>query len=130
MAQPWWKIEYAHNNWPRTNSGSGIKASCAGLWTSSISFDQFIYIRQGMLWSESLCRAITLHRQDNTGTPDRSAHLPAIGWNIELLTSGASPDQDSTDNYPEIGGSTYWNSTEEGHLIIMVAPAGAPSQNS
>jgi hypothetical protein len=18
MAQPWWKIEYAHNNWPRT----------------------------------------------------------------------------------------------------------------
>jgi hypothetical protein len=42
----------------------------------------------------------------------------------------ASLDQDSTDDYPEIGGSTYWNSAEEGHLIIMVAPAEAPSHNN
>jgi hypothetical protein len=38
-------------------------------------------------------------------------------------TSTASPDQDSTDDYPEIGGSTCWNSADEGRLIIMVAPA-------
>jgi hypothetical protein len=45
-------------------------------------------------------------------------------------TSAASPDQDSIDDYPEIGGSTCWNSTDEGRLIIMVAPTGAPSHNS
>jgi hypothetical protein len=45
-------------------------------------------------------------------------------------TSTTSLDQDSTDNYPKIGGSTYWNSADEGHLIIMVAPVRAPSQNS
>jgi hypothetical protein len=32
--------------------------------------------------------------------------------------SGASPDHNSTDDYPEIWCSTYWNSTEEGCLII------------
>jgi hypothetical protein len=41
-----------------------------------------------------------------------------------------SPNQDSTNDYPEIKGSTYWNSVDEGCLIIMVAPGGAPSQNS
>jgi hypothetical protein len=42
----------------------------------------------------------------------------------------ASPDQDSIDDYPEIGGSTCWNSADEGRLIIIVAPVGAPSDNS
>jgi hypothetical protein len=45
-------------------------------------------------------------------------------------SSAASPDQDSANDYLEIGGSTCWDSTEEGHLIIMVAPAGGPSNNS
>jgi hypothetical protein len=45
-------------------------------------------------------------------------------------TSAASLDQDSTIEYPEIGESTYWNSVNEGRLIIMVAPTKAPSQNS
>jgi hypothetical protein len=45
-------------------------------------------------------------------------------------SSTTSPDQDSADDYPEIGGSTYWDSTEEGRLIIMVAPPGEPSHNS
>jgi hypothetical protein len=40
--------------------------------------------------------------------------------------SGASPDHDSTDDYPEIGDSTCWNSAEEGRFIIMVASTGAP----
>jgi hypothetical protein len=40
-----------------------------------------------------------------------------------------SPGQESIDDYPEIRGSTYGNSTDEGRLIIMVAPARAPSQN-
>jgi hypothetical protein len=45
-------------------------------------------------------------------------------------TSAASLDQDSTNDYPKIRGSTCWNSTDDGRLISMVAPAGAPSQNS
>jgi hypothetical protein len=45
-------------------------------------------------------------------------------------TSTASPlDQDSIDDYPEIGGSTCSNSADEDRLIIMVAPVGAPSHN-
>jgi hypothetical protein len=54
---------------------------------------------------------------------------PSAGT-LSSSTLAASPDQDSTDNYPKIGGSTCWNSTNEGCLIIMVAPAGAHSQNS
>jgi hypothetical protein len=45
-------------------------------------------------------------------------------------SSAASPNQDSADDYPEITGSTCRDSVEEGHLIIMVAPAGGPSHNS
>jgi hypothetical protein len=46
------------------------------------------------------------------------------------FSSAASPDKDSTNDYPEIGGSTCGDPTEEGRLIIMVAPAGGSSQNS
>jgi hypothetical protein len=42
-------------------------------------------------------------------------------------SSTTAPDQDSADDYPKIGGSTCGNLTKEGHLIIMVAPAGGPS---
>jgi hypothetical protein len=45
-------------------------------------------------------------------------------------SSAASPGQESTDDYPEIGGSTCWNSAVEGCLTIMVALAGAPSHSS
>jgi hypothetical protein len=57
-------------------------------------------------------------------------HISQPSTGTSTSTSGVSPDQDSTDDYPKIGGSTYWNSTEEGHLIIKVALARAPSQNS
>jgi hypothetical protein len=45
-------------------------------------------------------------------------------------SSTASSKQDSSDDYPEIRGSTYGDFTEEGRLIIMVALAGEPSQNN
>jgi hypothetical protein len=59
------------------------------------------------------------------------AHIfqPSVGTSSSSA-SRASPEHDSTDDYPEIEGSTCCNSTEEGHIIIMVAPVGAPSQNS
>jgi hypothetical protein len=45
-------------------------------------------------------------------------------------SSAASPNQDSADDYPNIGGSTYGDSIEEGRLVIMVAPVGGPSHNN
>jgi hypothetical protein len=45
-------------------------------------------------------------------------------------SSAVSPDQDLADDYPEIGGSTCANLTEEGHHMVMVAPAGGPSQHN
>jgi hypothetical protein len=47
-----------------------------------------------------------------------------------LSSSGASPKHDSADDYPEIGRSIYGDSIEVVCLIIMVAPAGGPSQNN
>jgi hypothetical protein len=44
-----------------------------------------------------------------------------------LMTSS---DQDSADDYPEIGESTCGDLTKEGCLIVMVAPVGGPSQHS
>jgi hypothetical protein len=40
-----------------------------------------------------------------------------------------SPDQDSSDDYPEIGVSAYWDSVGLGRLIFMVALNGDPSHN-
>jgi hypothetical protein len=47
-----------------------------------------------------------------------------------LSSSAASPDQDSSDDYPEIGVSAYRDSAGEGLLIFMVAPNGDLSHNS
>jgi hypothetical protein len=45
-------------------------------------------------------------------------------------SSTASPDQDSSDDYPKIRISTCVDSTGEGRLIFMVAPIRDPSHNS
>jgi hypothetical protein len=63
------------------------------------------------------------------GIPTVTSILQPSAEASSSSSSAASPDQDSADDYPEIGGNTYWDSTEEGRLIIMVAPAGAPSNN-
>jgi hypothetical protein len=55
--------------------------------------------------------------------------LSAISPTLDGACS-ASPDQGSTDDYLGIEGSTCWDSTEKGRLIIMVAPTEAPSYNS
>jgi hypothetical protein len=54
---------------------------------------------------------------------------PPTGASSSSL-SVASSDQDSADDYPEIGGSTCEDLVEDGCLIITVAPAGGPSQNN
>jgi hypothetical protein len=74
----------------------------------------------------------------------RYIHTAKLIWGILIMTSilwplaGASSssssttslDQDSSDDYPEIGMSTYGDSAGEGHLIFMAAAVGQPSRNS
>jgi hypothetical protein len=43
-------------------------------------------------------------------------------------SSGASPDQDSIEDYPEIRGRACWNPDIEAHHIGMVGPTRANSQ--
>jgi hypothetical protein len=64
------------------------------------------------------------------GIPIGASILQSLSGASSSSSSLASLDQDSADDYPEIEGSTCWNSVEEGRLIIMVAPAEAPSHNS
>jgi hypothetical protein len=45
-------------------------------------------------------------------------------------SSATSPDQDSADDYAEMGESTCGDPAEEGRLIVMVAPTRGLSQNS
>jgi hypothetical protein len=60
--------------------------------------------------------------------------VTSILWPLtgELSSSSSttSPNQDSSDDYPKIGISTYGDSTGEGCLIFMVAPTGDLSHNS
>jgi hypothetical protein len=49
---------------------------------------------------------------------------------LSSSSSAVTPNQDSADDYPEIRESTYGDPAEEGLLIVMVAPAGGPLQNS
>jgi hypothetical protein len=44
-------------------------------------------------------------------------------------SSSSSPGRDSSDDYPEIGANACGNSTEDGCLILMVAPNGDWSCN-
>jgi hypothetical protein len=45
-------------------------------------------------------------------------------------SSASSPDRDSSNDYPRIGASTCGNSTEDDHLILMVAPDGDRVRNN
>jgi hypothetical protein len=68
--------------------------------------------------------ALHLHRQDRSRYSDCDIYPPAIGWSIEFIIISSVPDQDSSDDYLEIGISAYGNSIGEGRLIFMVAPNG------
>jgi hypothetical protein len=71
-------------------------------------------------------------------------HTSKIIWGIPVVTSilrtlvGAlspsasalTPDPDSSDDYPDIGASTYGEPGEGGHLFCMVAPSGDRSNNT
>jgi hypothetical protein len=89
-----------------------------------------IYNRRCLFRFGSLCRAAYPHRQACLGYYDRDIYPPAIRRGIELVPIGSVHDQDSADEYPEMGKSTYGDPVEEGRPIVTVAPAEEPSQNS
>jgi hypothetical protein len=64
------------------------------------------------------------------GIPIKTSTLRPLAGASSSSSSAASPDQNSSDDYPEIGISACRDSTGEGHLIFMVAPNGDPSHNS
>jgi hypothetical protein len=54
---------------------------------------------------------------------------PLVGTSSSS-SSGASPDRNSIEDYPEIRGNICWNATIEAHHISMVGPDKAPSHNN
>jgi hypothetical protein len=100
---------YGHDPYhPTTSSTSG--GACAGL-----DYCAGLYICTAKLvW----------------GSPAVASILRLSAGASSSSSSAASPDQDSFDDYPKIETSTCRDSTGEGHLIFMVAPAGDVSHNS
>jgi hypothetical protein len=94
-----------------------------------VSYD-LICIRRCLLRSGSFCRALHPHRQDRSGIPVVTSTLRPMAEASSSSSSATSPDQDSTDDYPEIGISAYGDSVREGRLIFMVAPNGDSSHNN
>jgi hypothetical protein len=64
------------------------------------------------------------------GIPIMTSILQPSARASSSSSSVTSPDQNSADDYPKIGRSTYENFITEGRLIIMVASAGGPLHNS
>jgi hypothetical protein len=62
--------------------------------------------------------------------PTRTSIFQPSAGTSSSSSSGASPDRDSIEDYPEIGDSVYWNSTIEAHRISMVGPVRVTSHNS
>jgi hypothetical protein len=67
---------------------------------------------------------IYLHCQARSGIPLVTSILRPSTGASSSSSSTVSPDQDSSDDYPEIGISTCGDSAEEGRVIFMVAPLG------
>jgi hypothetical protein len=92
--------------------------------------DSLIHIERYLLRSGSFCRALHPHRQVHSRNLGRDVYPLAIRESIKFIIIGSVPDQDSSDDYPEIGVSAYGDSVREGCLIFMVAPNGDPSHNN
>jgi hypothetical protein len=102
----------------------------ADRWTRSMVSDDLIYIRQCLLRSRSFYRTLHLHPKIVQGIPVVTSTLRPLAGASSLSSSTTSPNQGSSDDYPEIGISACGDSAEEGHLIFMAAPNGDPSHNS
>jgi hypothetical protein len=89
---------------------STLGRACSGLNPYTRSYYLSAMISQGLL-------IVTTISQPSAGA-------------VSSSSSGASLDQDSLKNYPEIGGNACWNPAIEDRRINMVAPAVASSQNN
>jgi hypothetical protein len=62
------------------------------------------------------------------GLPIRKTIFQSSAGTSSSSSLGATLDQDSIKDYPEIRGSAYWNPAIKAHCISMVGPAKANSQ--
>jgi hypothetical protein len=97
-------------------------------------YGQALYLSASSSTSGGACSGLNsyagpYHRGTKTtqGIPTGALIFQPSAGTLSSSTSVVSPDQDSTDDCPEIEGSACWNSADEGRLIILVAPIGAPS---
>jgi hypothetical protein len=100
-------------------------------------YGQVLYLLGSSSTSSEACSGLKSYARSYYCTAKTTQELPIRAHIFQpsartsgSFASGASPDHNSIDDYPEIRGSTCWNSVEEGRLIIMVAPAEEPSHNS
>jgi hypothetical protein len=71
-----------------------------------------------------ICTAKIVH-----GIPVVTSILRLLAGASSSSSSASTPNQDSSDDYPEIGTSAYREPTEGGCLILMVAPNGHQLHN-
>jgi hypothetical protein len=64
------------------------------------------------------------------GRPIGKTILQSLDGASSSLSSGATPDRDSLEYYPKIGGSACSNPDIDAHCISMVGPARGNSQNN
>jgi hypothetical protein len=105
------------------NLGPSTKTSYAGLWTTSIPSGQSIYIGRGLLNLNTYVGSYYLSTKASPGRPIRKTILHPSAGTSRSSSLGEAPDWDSTEDYPEIRGSAYWNPTTEARRINMVGPA-------
>jgi hypothetical protein len=93
-------------------------------------YEQVLYLPTSSSTSDVTCLGLNPYVGSYYLTVMTSQGIP-IGVNISQPTvgatssssSGATPDLDSTEDYPETGGNSCWDPAVEGRLIIILALA-------
>jgi hypothetical protein len=121
--------------------GRRPKNAAPGASIGAPSSSSIVCVRWFLPRFGSLCRALHPHRQACSGYPYiRTVKLvrgiPVVTSILRPLagassspSSASTPDQNSSDDYPEVGTSTYGEPVKGGCLILLVAPNGNRSHN-
>jgi hypothetical protein len=80
--------------------------------------------------SDSCARSYICTAKIVWGIPVMTSILQPMAGASSSSSSASTPDQDSSDDYPEIEASAYGEPAKSGRLICMVAPNGNRSHNN
>jgi hypothetical protein len=92
--------------------------------------DHLIYIRRCLLGLDPYVGPYIRTAKLVRAIPIVMSVLQSSAGASSSSSSATFPDQNSADDYPEIGESTCGDSAKEGRLIVMVVLDGGPSHNS